>query len=350
MKITILKPSLGFTKIIILPLEAPVISGIFGILFPSSVVKQLQVTADYPRSKIEIGRFKVKLRIGSITGRFRSDKSKSILVKLKNFIGSFIPRPMVVIKMSDVILTAEKAYLAPDSPPEFAAGSEQFPSAIPPTDSDEWDPRWPVFDQEAMLEYFRNDEINDAEAVTFWIERWISHVVTKMKFAKSEKTRNKPTDDERTNSILSSISRVIFHSITIQLQNASVVLSGADAAFVKATREKYSPSQANLVLAKLPKAKRGLSIISADAIEIGFSSDKECNLFLCCAGVQVKVGNPCAAKSKKHMLAWHTIASRFDIVLELKGRCCYSFKCIHINSSQNSPLICFDTPVLQLKG
>jgi hypothetical protein len=45
---------------------------------------------------------------------------------------------------------------------------------------------------------------------------------------------------------------------------------------------------------------------------------------LCCAGVQVKVGNPCAAKSKKHMLAWHTIASRFDIVLELKGRCCYS--------------------------
>lgn len=312
---SVLSRSFGFSKLVILPLDAPVIGGIFGAIFPSAVVKQLELSDEYPPSKIEIGRFRVKIRVGSLTGKFRSDTEKSWVVKFKNFIGSFIPRPMIVIKMTNVVLTVEKAYLAPEAPPEFANG--KLPYAIPPPE--EHDLRLPVFDQEALLEYFRNDEINDAEAATFWIERWINHVVTKMKYAESEKTSGNSTDDEKTNSTMRYVCRAILHSITIQLENASLVISGADADAVKSARESRSPMESNLTLAKLPKAKRALSIIGAKTIEIALSSDDECNLFLCCTGVQIKVGSPYKTKDGEMVMSWHNIVHPFDVVVELKG-------------------------------
>jgi hypothetical protein len=313
---SVIKRAMGFSNLVILPLEAPVLSGIFGAIFPSAVVKQLELSDEYPPSKLEIEKFSVKLRLGSLTGKFRNDAEKSVAVKLKNLIGIFIPRPMIVIKMTNVVLTVEKAYLAPAAPPEFSDGGK-LPYAIPPPE--ELDPRLPTFDQDALLEFLRNDEINDAEATTFWIERWINHVVTKIKYSESEKTKDKPTDDEKTHTTMRKVCRMLLHSISINLQNASLVLSGADADFVKATRDKYPPTEANLILAKLPKAKRGLSIIGAETIEIALSSDEECNLFLCCAGVQIKVGSPYKTKGGETLMAWHFIAHPFDVVAELKG-------------------------------
>jgi hypothetical protein len=317
MQFSILKRSMGFSNLVILPLDAPVIGGIFGAIFPSAVVKQMELSNDYPPSKIEIGKFRVKLQVGSLTGRFMSDADKSLASKIKMFIGSFIPRPMIVIKMSNVVLTVEKAYLAPEPPPEFANGGK-MPYAIPPLE--DRDPRLPVFDQDALLEFLRNDEFNDAEAATFWIERWINHIVTKMKCAESEKTKGNPTDDEKTNSTMRSVCRAILHSITIKLDNASLVISGADADIVKEARENRTPMESNLILAKLPKSKRGLSIIGAQTIEIALSSDDECNLFLCCVGVHIKVGSPFKTKDQEMIMAWHNIAHPFDVVAELKGK------------------------------
>jgi hypothetical protein len=224
--------------------------------------------------------------------------------------------------MSNVILTVEKAYIAPDPPLEFHA-TERLPSAIPP--SHEHHHNLPTFDQEAVLDFLRNDEINDAEAVTFWIERWIGHVVSKMKMSelgtggKYACAKDNPTDDEKANSFIQYIVQVFLHSISFHLQNASLVLTGADSDFVKATREKYSSREANFVLAKLPRSKRALSIVGADAIEIAFSSDADCNLFLCCAGVQIKVGSPFPNRSDQSIMSWHSIAHPFEVVAELKG-------------------------------
>jgi len=323
-KISILKQSMSFSKIIILPLESPLILPIFGALFPSAVVKRFETSDDHPESTISIEKFGVKLRIGSLTGRIhRSESStKSVASKLKNLIRSYIPRPVIVVKMSNVILTVEKAYIAPDPPLEFHA-TERLPSAIPP--SHEHHHNLPTFDQEAVLDFLRNDEINDAEAVTFWIERWIGHVVSKMKMSelgtggKYACAKDNPTDDEKANSFIQYIVQVFLHSISFHLQNASLVLTGADSDFVKATREKYSSREANFVLAKLPRSKRALSIVGADAIEIAFSSDADCNLFLCCAGVQIKVGSPFPNRSDQSIMSWHSIAHPFEVVAELKG-------------------------------
>ena len=306
---SILGQSFGFSNLVILPLETPVLSGIFGAIFPSAVVKQLEKSDDYPPSKIVIKNFRIKLRIGALTGKFTNDTKKSMAQKFTNFIGRFIPRPMIVIKLSDVVLTVEKSYLAPDAPPEYTDG--RIPFAIPPPE--ERDPRLPTFDQDPMLEYFRNDEINAANGMTYWIERWINHAVAKLK------NNDKPTDDEKTNSTMRSIFRVVLHSIAIHLHNASLVISGADTDLVKLTRENHSPTEANLILAKLPKAKRSVSVIGAQTLEIAFSSDDECNLFLCCAGVHIKVGSPYKTKGGEMVMTWGVIAHPFDVIAELRG-------------------------------
>ena len=304
------------SNLVILPLESPVIRGIFGAIFPSAVVKQLQKSDEYPSSKIEIGTFSLRIQMGSLTGKFRSDTEQSFLMQLKYIIGSFIPRPLIVIKMSNVILTVEKCYLAPVAPSEFAHG-EKLPYSIP--SAEEYDPRLPIFDQDIILDYLRNDEINDAELTTFWIERWLNHTVKTTNNA-NEKAKENQIDDEKINSTMRYICQVILHSISIHLENSSLVISGADSDFVKSARENHSATEANLMLAKLPKSRRGLSIIGAQTIEIAFSSDDECNLFLCCAGVQVQIGIPLKTGDKDTMFSWHAIVHPFDVVVELKGQ------------------------------
>ena len=307
--LSVIRLSFGFSNLVILPLETPVLSGIFGAIFPSAVVNQLEKSDDYPPSKIVIGKFSIKLRIGALTGKFTNDTKKSLAQKLKNFIGRFIPRPMIAIKLSNVVLTVEKSYLAPGAPPEYTDG--RVPYAIPPPE--ERDPRLPTFDQEPILEFFRNDEINAANGMTYWIERWINHAIANLK------NKDKPTDDEKTNSTMRSIFRVVLHSIAIQLHNASLVISGADTDLVKLTRENHSPTEANLILAKLPKSKRSVSIIGAETLEIAFSSDDECNLFLCCAGVHIKVGSPYETKGGEMVMTWGGIVHPFDVIAELRG-------------------------------
>ena len=298
-------------------------------ILPSAAVQQLEPSEEFPLSRLEVGRFRVKLQVGSLSGKFRSDNEKSWFQKLKLFIGGFIPRPMTNIEIYDAILTIEKAYLAPEAPVEFAG--EKLPFSIPP--SEERDPRIPVFsDQDALLVWLRDFEFYDAEATTFWVERWINHVATQMKNAQSEKTKNNLTDDEKTNSTLKKVFRMIFHSLSIQLTNSALVISGADGVTVKKTRENRDPMEANLILAKVPKSKRGLSIIGAEKIEIGLSSDDHCNLYLCCAGVEVKSGSPYKTKDGMMTIDWHSIAHPFDVVVEFKGKKIHD--CVFLQSNQ----------------
>ena len=312
---SILRRSFGFSDLVIHS-NAPIMGTILCAILPSAAVQQLESSEDFPLSRLDVGKFRIKLQAGSLSGKFRDDNEKSWAQKLKIFIGGFIPRPMISIEIYDAILTIEKAYLAPEAPVEFAG--EKLPFSIPP--SEERDPKIPVFsDQDALLVWLRDFEFYDAEATTFWVERWIHHVASRMKYAQSDKTKDYPTDDEKTNSTMKKVFRTILHSLSIQLINSALVISGADGDTVKKARENRDPMEANLILAKLPKSKRGLSIIGAEKIEIGLSSDEDCNLYLCCAGVQVKSGSPYKAKGGEMTIDWHSIAHPFDVVVEFKG-------------------------------
>ena len=138
------------------------------------------------------------------------------------------------------------------------------------------------------------------------------------------------TDDEKMNARIHSILRAIFHSISIQLTDASIIISGAGSELVKETRKEHDPRDTNLILAKLPKQLRALTMIGTDLISISFSPDEQCNLQLCLDSVYLKVGNPLpgvmngkkdstSALSAEIAYAWHTIVHPFDVVIELKG-------------------------------
>lgn len=130
------------------------------------------------------------------------------------------------------------------------------------------------------------------------------------------------TEDEKKNARIRSIARALLKSIAIELEHASIIISGAGSEFVKETREQYNPRETNNILAKLPKQQRALTVVGVDEISIYCSNDAQCNLILCFAGLQVKVGSPVSgvmARASEMVYDWHTLAHPFDVALQLNG-------------------------------
>jgi hypothetical protein len=119
------------------------------------------------------------------------------------------------------------------------------------------------------------------------------------------------------------------YSISIVFNDASLIISGAGSQVVQEIRNQHGPRETNLLLAKLPKQRRALTIIGANGIAISFSPDAHFNLLLCFVGIHIKVGNPLGnplreannkeAFSRKIAYAWHTIVHPYDLVVELEG-------------------------------
>lgn len=306
------------------------------------MVTQLVKSKEFPESVLKIDKLKFKLRVGSFVGHLEEGdhhdgggRGASVIKRTKHVIRMLFPRPIIVVKGSNIALHVEKGYIAPEVPYEFGMKSNRssLPSSV--IASHRRDPTIPTFDLDSMMEFLQNDEIIEADQVTLCIERWINHVVTKMK-GRNDETNSKPmnsrdvprearTDDERTNALIHSIAEIVCHSLSIHLQNASVIISGASSDYVKETRQKYGARDANLMFAKMPKEKRALTVIGADVISISFSSDEECNGMLLFAGLQVKVGYPVSMRGGEKggeedlTYAWHSIAHPFQLVAELKG-------------------------------
>lgn len=130
------------------------------------------------------------------------------------------------------------------------------------------------------------------------------------------------TEDEKKNAHLRSIARAILKSIAIELEHASIIISGAGSEFVKETREQHDPRETNIILAKLPKHKRALTVVGVDEISIYCSNDAKCNLMICFAGLQVRVGSTVSgvmSSASELIYDWHTLAHPFDVVLQLNG-------------------------------
>lgn len=137
---------------------------------------------------------------------------------------------------------------------------------------------------------------------------------------------NNKTDDEKSNSRIVSVFGFVLRSLSIILTDSSIVLSGAGTKVVKELRNQHGPRETNLMLAKLPKQQRSLTIIGTETITISCSPDVHCNLLLCLVGVHVKVGDPVPkmASGKPNDIgavkyAWQTVTHPFDMFLELKG-------------------------------
>lgn len=164
-KLSIYNLSLKFTHIVILPVESPVLQGIFAALFPSAFVKKYDASDDYPTSKIAIEtlRVRIRMRLNGSRGEHVGKSTPSNLWRRM--------RPMISVELRGVTLEVEKAYLAPPPPPEFSSeAQDSLPSAISP--SDNVGPEIPVFDDGYLLDFLRGDESRDADIVTFLIERW----------------------------------------------------------------------------------------------------------------------------------------------------------------------------------
>jgi hypothetical protein len=101
------------------------------------------------------------------------------------------------------------------------------------------------------------------------------------------------------------------------------VISGAGSKLVKELRKQHGPRETNVLLAKLPKLHRALTIIGTDSITVSFSPDTHCNLLICLAGVHIKVGNPIHTDKPEYVsdirYAWQTVTDPFEVFLEVKG-------------------------------
>lgn len=337
----------------VFPLKCSFLRGTFVAIFPSANVSIQQLSDDFPESKITIDKMTTTLRIGTAVGLHLNDtvsdvenvkENKRSVHWLLRILYYLFPRPVIDVVMDDVILHVEKAYIAPDPPTELYRDGVRLNSIFLPSSVvsfEQRSPDIPTFDQEYWMDFLRNDEVNDADNWTFCIERWIKHVVTKMRVRAYDNNmhssdpravpKKERTDDENTNVLLTSILEAAFHSLSIRLNNASVVVCGAGSGTVKSTREKYDSREANLELAKLPRIKRSLTSVGAEVITISFTADTRCNLLFYFVGLSCKVGNPRPMKRKSGLFPsgveedagikydWRTIAYPFQAVLEVVG-------------------------------
>ncbi len=321
---------------------------------------------DFPESKVTVGKITVKVRMSSLAGRSiakrdadesnswnktREDGSmiqKEIRLGWFAFMNHYIPRPVIAIALHNVTVHIEKVYLAPKPSPLIEEHTKKsprdnLPMALPLShNADVKD--LPTFDQTYFGEMIRDENVTSADALTFQVERWIDHSVTKIKAREGggDKSRgtsspkdsqrkdegthsNVKTYDEKVNEWIKFFARILCHIMTLDLVNASVIISGAGSDYVSKVRKKYSPREANLMLAKLPKRKRALTVIGADMISFSFSHDSECNLLGCLVGAYLKVGNPLNSVSDSMVDAtdlryvWHDVVNPFQCILEFKG-------------------------------
>ncbi|KAL7543622.1 LOW QUALITY PROTEIN: hypothetical protein ACHAXR_013206 [Thalassiosira sp. AJA248-18] len=375
----------------LLPSKSSFLQSIILSIFPSANVHRVANHIDFPESKITVQKISFKIRASSLAGTqdgnprtnnnsshphpHRSifgaaDKSKPSEAKPKRelkMLYNLIPRPIIVVKLNDVSIEIEKAYLAPEPPSQFRttslANNQKLPTALPTPQNGE---DLPTFHQVSVLEIIKNEEVVEAEKVTLFVERWIDHAVAKLKAKVDESTGltksfsfskgssnqldsntssqglegvaaesrepsvEQQTYDEKMNAWIHWGAERVLHMISFELEHASVMISGAGSEVVKQTRKSNTPRKANLAFARLPRRRRALTVVGADAISVSFSPDKQCNALFCFVGLNTQVGTPMNADQSDAdaftqgsaadvEYAWHTVAHPFHLIAEVKG-------------------------------
>jgi len=265
----------------------------------------------------------------------------------------------------------------------------------------------PTFHQDYFLESIQTEDVSEAAKLTFFIERWLDHAISQIKKKTNEKNVKKKswhfqpkkdddaseldesdrtkeeednsqsankeetnikqqTYDEKMNNWISWSFTKLFHLLTLDIQQVSIIISGVGSDVVKMTREKYATSsaEANLQLAKIPKSQRSLTVIGAESITLNFTPDLECNALLSLVGLHVKVGTPTVAAGAVSsssfnstttssstadndvpVYTWHAIVHPFNLLAEVKGLLPFLIWAINYDHYWSSKFIGIDLSV-----
>ena len=195
---------LTITDLELLPSRSSLIQSIFLSIFPSANVQRGNNVniEDYPESKLTVSKLTIKIRVGSLAdpcttnstnphenvsdhdnkvyhGNLHTDDEETKRQWGLKSIYHLIPRPIIIIKLKDVSIEVEKAYLAPEPPSQLRAISslnkQQLPLALPPPQGDNGEDNnnhLPTFAQDYFLNAIENEDVVEADKVTFFIERW----------------------------------------------------------------------------------------------------------------------------------------------------------------------------------
>ena len=362
------------TNIELLPSKSSLLSTILVAIVPSANIKEATNSVDYPESRVTVDKLSIKLRIQapvamSPEGGIDQDLTPNLGpehsqleddIRIVQYALSFLPHLLVIVKLEGVKIEIEKTYLAPDPPEDFRRLSldmgQPLPVAIPfssASDDTSSADELPTFSQDLNLDGIKDEDLAEANTITWLVDKWIEHTKTKSKkkgrkgvtFSRSssnasskqddgegasnanansadDETTETLTSDEKLNAWIHWVAEVVLHLVSFEVQNASFIISGAGSEIVKRARDEHTPIKANLLLARLPKHKRALTVISAEALKLSFSP-KHCNALLACVGVHLKVGDPVEAESDAtgSTLAYEfrTVSHPFNAVVELSG-------------------------------
>ena len=202
---------LTITDMELLPSRSSTLQSIILALFPSSHVQNNERInmKEYPESRITVSKLSIKIRVSSLAGPTQDgdpctitnsshphtslfgNKNTKADADLKtanldgntrikwilNVIYHLIPRPILIIRLKDVSIEIEKAYLASEPPTEFRSISKlneqhQLPLAVSYEPSDEDILNLPTFHQDYVIDGLMNEEVVEADTVTFFLKRW----------------------------------------------------------------------------------------------------------------------------------------------------------------------------------
>ena len=364
------------TNIELLPSKSSLLRTIIVAILPSANIKEVSNSVDYPESRVTVDKLSIKLRLQSPVAMKPKGVADQDLtpdlgpehsqiedgIRIVQYGLSFFPHLLVVVKLEGVKIEIEKTYLAPDPPENYRLQSQgmgqPLPVAISFSSASSEDigaaDELPTFSQDMNLESIEDEDMADANTITWFVDKWIEHTKTKSMASKKksqkgvtfrisspkqgrnggedvsnananedDETTETLTSDEKLNAWIHWVAEIVLYMISFEIQNASFIISGAGSEIVKKTRDENTPCQANLLLARLPKHRRALTVISAEALKLSFSP-KNCNALLACVGVHLKVGDPVQADqdargSTNLAYMFQTISHPFNTVVELSG-------------------------------
>ena len=141
-------------------------------IVPSAHVRQLDDSVDRPESKVTVERLSIKIRVNSLAAQEERDCGDAPR-GLAHAACRLLPRPTLMVRLGGVSIDIEKAYLAPEPPPQLRVPARgrhpTLPAALPPANGAG---NLPTFFQDDLLQTVRDEEAGEADCVTSLMERW----------------------------------------------------------------------------------------------------------------------------------------------------------------------------------
>ncbi len=259
----------------------------------------------------------------------------------RNFFSRY-PLPVLSLRVHGLCFDIDKAFLAPLNPDvtspssSILSGGEKLhddhskkcPAALPPcsirnprnndTTLSHQNSNLPTFDQESVIEAALEGHINDADKISFYIDKWVKRV-KKKSVDPHQRTQNsqrglfstlsnrrleaKDDDDEgkneQENENVIKWCRRIFKYAKVKLEDSVILISGVTTGTVMSARKKLHPHFASMFLAKVPISDRVYAAVIIKKLRLNQRQEKQ-NPELHLSGVSVHIGSHIKKETSSH--------------------------------------------------